>query len=279
MSVFESQIPKPVPAIKREHDLNRRLERSAAFDWLRAGWSDFKSVNMEASLLYGVVVFLVSVVIVGGLFLLKLDYVLFPALSGFVIMGPALASGLYVKSKRIAQNEPVSIIDMLLVKSGSKGQTLFLGVLLSLLIMLWIRVAVLLYALFFGVKPFVNIAELPVIFFTTVDGLLLLVIGTLFGGLFAAFAFAISAFSFPILLNESSDAFSAAGASMVLVWNNLPVMLTWGAIVMCLSAVSLLTGFVALIVVYPVLGHATWHAYVAIRGEPGTPVVGPAIPD
>ena len=93
----------------------------------------------------------------------------------------------------------------------------------------------------------------------------MLLVGGAVGGLFAAFSFAISAFSIPMLLNERVDALTAMGTSMALVWNNCPVMLTWGAIVLGLFLLSLATGLVGLIVVFPVLGHGTWHAYRAIR--------------
>ena len=67
-----------------------------------------------------------------------------------------------------------------------------------------------------------------------------------------------------MLLDERRDALTAMGTSMALFWNNLPVMLTWGAIVLGLFLVSLATGLVGLIVVFPLLGHGTWHAYRAI---------------
>ena len=72
-----------------------------------------------------------------------------------------------------------------------------------------------------------------------------------------------------MMLEERTDALTAMGISMSLVWNNLPVMLVWGAIVVGLFAVSVLTGFVGLIVVFPLLGHATWHAYRALRSGAG----------
>ena len=96
-------------------------------------------------------------------------------------------------------------------------------------------------------------------------GLSLIVVGTLVGGLFAAFSLAISAFSVPMMLSERVDAFTAMGTSMALVWNNLPVMLTWGALVLGLTLLGIVTGLVGLIVVFPVLGHGTWHAYLAMR--------------
>src|SRR5699024_8783312 len=140
--------------------------------------------------------------------------------------------------------------------------------LLLSLFMLWIRAAVLIYALFFGVSAFPGVDELvPMLLFTPI-GWSILLVGCLVGALFAAFAFAISVFSVPMLLKEETDALSAMGISMALVWNNLPVMLAWGAIVSVLIAVSVLTGFLALIVIFPLLGHGTWHAYRAIRVPP-----------
>ena len=93
----------------------------------------------------------------------------------------------------------------------------------------------------------------------------MLVTGTVVGGVFAAFSFAISAFSVPMLLDERTDAFTAMGTSISIVWNNRPVLIAWGAIVLLLTAIGLLTAMVGLIIVFPLLGHATWHAYKAMK--------------
>ena len=87
------------------------------------------------------------------------------------------------------------------------------------------------------------------------------------GALFAAFAFAISVFAVPMLLEEQTDALSALGISMAMVWNNLAVMMAWGAIVLVLFVLSVATGFIGVVLVFPILGHATWHAYQAVRGD------------
>jgi uncharacterized membrane protein len=93
------------------------------------------------------------------------------------------------------------------------------------------------------------------------------VVGSLIGGIFAAFSFAISVFAVPALLDQRTDALTAMGSSMAIVWNNRPVMLVWGAIVVVLFAVSVASALIGLILVFPLLGHATWHAYVAMRPE------------
>jgi uncharacterized membrane protein len=131
--------------------------------------------------------------------------------------------------------------------------------------LLWMRAAVIIYALFFGLRPFPGLDHIAPMLFTTPEGWAMLVVGSAVGGLFAAFSFAISAFSIPMLLDEKIDAHTAMGSSMALVWNNLRVMLVWAAIVLVLFLFSLMTGLIGMIVVYPLLGHGTWHAYRAMR--------------
>ena len=258
-----------LPPIVPPQDAGRpRYHREAgpgdAFRWLAAGWRDLLR-NPLTSLLYGVLVFLVSVVVIVGLYALALDYVLFPALAGFVVVGPILAVGLYEKSRRIARREPCALADMLRAGPAAGGQLLFVGVLLLVLVLLWMRAAVLLYALFFGVRGFPGTDQLVASLFTTSHGWGLLVVGTLVGGVFAAFAFAVSVFAIPMLLDRRVDAFSAMGTSMALAWHNFPVMVTWGTIVLLLTGLGLAAGLVGLVLVFPLLGHATWHAWVAMR--------------
>ncbi|HVK90304.1 MAG TPA: DUF2189 domain-containing protein, partial [Mycoplana sp.] len=217
------------------------------------------------SLVYGLAVFAVSAVIVWGLFRLGLDYILFPALAGFMVMGPLLAIGLYQKSRAIEHGEPISLSRMIFVKAASGGQVWYTGAILSLLMLLWMRAAVIIYALFFGYRPFPGFHEVAAMLLGTPIGWAMLLVGTVVGGLFAAFSFAISAFAIPMLLDERVDAFTAMGTSISMVFRNLPVMLAWGAIVLCLFLVALPTGLLGLIVDFPLLGHATWHSYRAIK--------------
>src|SRR5690606_20297868 len=160
---------------------------------------------------------------------------------------------------------PWLVLPVLAPRPSSCGQILLIGALLCGLLLLWMRAAVIVYALFFGVRAFPGIDHIVPMLFTTTTGLAMLIVGTLIGGLFAAFSFAISAFSIPMMLDRRLDALTAMGTSWALVWNNLPVMLVWGALVLGLFALSLLTGLLGLIVVFPLLGHATWHAWRAVR--------------
>ncbi|MDH6257583.1 DUF2189 domain-containing protein [Bradyrhizobium sp. BR13661] len=257
-------IPAVVPPLPRDNGWQRHCAPTTAFRWLAAGWDDFRERPL-ASLFYGVLVFLISAGIVTGLFAFGQDSVLFPALAGFVVVGPIVAIGLYEKSRRLAAGEPISLISMIFVRPASGGQLLFTGILLCTLMLLWMRTAVIIYALFFGLRPFPGLRHVTTMLLTTPTGWAMLIVGTAIGGLFAAFSFAISAFSIPMLLEERIDALTAMASSLALVWNNLPVMLTWGAIVLALVLLGVMTGLVGLIVVFPVLGHGTWHAWLAFR--------------
>jgi uncharacterized membrane protein len=259
-----TMIPSVAPPIPTPNRWARPLTSADPFKWLAQGWRDF-TTQTDISVVYGVVVFLISAALVGGLIALGRDYILFPAFAGFMVVGPILAVGLYEKSRRIEAGKPVSWRNIFFVKPRSGGQIMFTGVLLCLLMMLWIRAAVLIYALFFGLLPFPGLDRIAPMLFMTEVGWAMLIVGTAVGGLFAAFSFAISAFSVPMLLNEQTDALTAMGSSMALVWNNLRVLLIWAAIVLVLFLFSLATGMLGLIVIYPLLGHASWHAYRAVQ--------------
>lgn len=259
-----STIPALLPPLPIQQTWKKNIAPAAAFGWLAAGWRDF-STNPLASISYGIFVYLVSIGTVVGLFAFGWDYILFPAVAGFMVVGPVLAIGLYEKSRLLAAGKFVSLSRMIFVRPTSGGQILFAGVLLLLLTLLWMRAAVLIYALFLGLRPFPGLALIAAMLVTTQTGWAMLVVGGAVGGLFAAFAFAISAFAVPMLLNERVDALTAMGTSMALVWHNLSVMLTWAAIMLALIAIGLVTGLLGMIVVFPVLGHGSWHAYRAMR--------------
>jgi uncharacterized membrane protein len=261
-------LPSVLPPLQTRNRWARSLSTSDPFKWLSQGWRDFTR-EPAMSIVYGLIVFAISAVFVGVLVSSGRDYILFPAFAGFMVVGPILAVGLYEKSRRIEEGLPLRWANIFFVKPRSGGQILFTGVLLCLLMMVWMRAAVLIYALFFGLVPFPGLDHITTMLFATDVGWAMLVVGTAVGGLFAAFSFAISAFSIPMLVNEPIDALTAMGSSMALVWNNLRVLLVWAVIVLALFLVSLVTCMVGLIVIYPLLGHATWHAYRAVRPEAG----------
>ena len=258
------KIPVTVPPLPKAVDRNRHLLPSEAFTWFAQGWHDLWTVPFP-SLVYGAGVAIISLAIAAGILFYRLDFALFPALAGFLVVGPALATGLYVKSRRLSKGSPVTLASMLVPERGTSQHVLFVGAVLLGLMLLWMRAAVLLYALFFGWKPFPGMDHILPMLFGTPIGVAMLAVGVAIGGIFAAFAFAISVFSIPMVLDKKFDAFTAMGTSMSIVWNNLPVMLLWGAIVLSLTVIALLSGMIGFVIIFPLLGHATWHAYTTMR--------------
>ncbi|MFV0491914.1 MAG: DUF2189 domain-containing protein [Pseudorhodobacter sp.] len=261
---------EPLPTVAKRHrpesPYAQHLPAGAALGWLGAGWRDLRT-DPVPSLIYGLVLTLISYLVLYVFYRTNLLYLALPAISGFLIIGPFFAIGLYEKTRRQAEGERATIFDMIAVRPASGAQLAFAGLLLCLLILFWIRAADLLYALFFGLHPFPGAGDALSNVFTTFRGWGLIVTGTLVGGLFAAFAFAISVFSVPMLLSRRMDALTAMGTSFAMTVQNLAPMLLWGAIVTAGLMISAVTLLIGLIVIFPVLGHGTWHAYRAIMPD------------
>lgn len=250
-----------------EEQYGRDLPLSAPVQWLKAGVADTMT-SPVSSLAYGLAVFSISVAFIAALYQFDISYVLLPSIAGFMVIGPMMAVGLYGKSRLIeAGARRVSISEMMMVRAQSPWQILFVGVFLLLVMLFWLRTAILLYALFYGLHPFVGLTETIDTLFFTPRGNTLLLVGTGIGAVLAAFSFSISAFSIPMLMHERKDTIIGMVISLVIAWTNKPVVLVWGAMVLGLFLLCVATGFIGLIVIFPILGHATWHAYRAMRRQ------------
>lgn len=250
----------------RDPKLQRHLPLFEGLRWLKAGWRDFW-IRPAASVAYGGGIFVLSVLFVWTLVAFGRDYILFPSLAGFMIVAPFLAVGLYEKSRAIEKGGEIGFGAMLRVRPSAGAQVFFTGLLLCLLMLLWNRAAVLLWALFFGVSAFPGLEGVVPVLFGTLYGWAMLLVGSAIGGLFASFSFAISVFAVPMLLDRRVDALTAMGTSMKLVWNNLPTMVMWGGMMLALFVLCVATGLIGMIVIFPLLGHATWHAYRSVVRE------------
>jgi uncharacterized membrane protein len=247
--------PRPPPAAFARH-----LPARAAFRWLAAGWADFRAAP-GASLAYGLFLLVLSLAVLAALYAAGLLYLALPAVAGFLIVGPFLALGLYARSRARMDGRELGLAEMILARPASGAQLAYAGLMLGLLVLFWLRAADLLYALFFGLAPFPGAEEAFANVLTTPRGWALIGVGSAVGGLFAAFAFAISLFAIPMLLAERRDALTAMGMSFAMTVQNLRPTLAWAAIVAAGLALSAATGLLGLVVVFPVLGYGTWHAW------------------
>jgi len=253
MAVTESGAGHSLPPI-------RQLELDRPWAWLAAGWQDLWRAP-GISLTYGAIFTAVSFAITAGVFFVGLEYLLFPLAAGFMLVGPMLAVGLYETSRRLETGQPVSLVAALFVATRSPMRLGFLGIALMAILLVWMRAATLLFALFLGTTQFPPMAEIIPTLLLTTQGVALLVVGTGCGALLAAAVFAISVISVPLLMERDVDFMTAIVTSVLAVLRNPKPMLLWAWLVALLTACGLVTLFLGLIVTFPLVGHATWHAY------------------
>ena len=231
----------------------RKVRADAPWVWLARGWADMSSVP-ALSLSYGIAFFVISLSLIVALFQFELGALVPVMAAGFLLVGPMLAVGMYEASRRIEAGLPVRLADVAFVSTRSPTQLAFLGAMLMGAMLIWVRIASLLFALFFGSQ------DMPALLLTP-HGLGLLVVGTAVGGLLALVCFAISVVSVPMLMARDVDAVTAVLTSIETVRRNFWPMMIWGWIIAFFTAVGIATFLLGLIVVFPLLGHATWHAY------------------
>ena len=236
------------------------LASDAPWRWLAAGWRDLlKAPGISIS--YGLAFAAVSAGIVYGLVAVDMMYLLLPLAAGFMLVGPMLAVGLYETSRVLEEGGYPTLFQAALVKTASPTQLAYMGALLTIMVLIWVRAATLIYALFFGLRAYPGLQESVDLLFFTADGLAMLAVGSVIGGAIAAVVFAISAFSVPMLMVKDVDIVTAMAASVRAVLRNPGACFVWGWLITMLTAVGIVTFFVGLIVIFPLIGHATWHAY------------------
>ncbi|MDQ2070789.1 DUF2189 domain-containing protein [Natronospira bacteriovora] len=236
--------------------------------WLAAGWKDLRQAS-GPSVAYGAIWVLISLVLVGGLWLAGQGSWLLPLFAGFMLMGPIVAVGLYDMSQRLARGETPDLRAALLAWRANATQIFLMGLMLMIFLLAWIRFATLLFALFFGTSiPTVEAGQVYSELLLSAPGLGMIVVGSLIGMVLAFAAFALSVVSIPRLIDEpETSVLEAAIISLSVVQKNLAPMLLWGVILSGVTFLGLALGIIGLAVTLPLLGHASWHAYRDLVSE------------
>jgi uncharacterized membrane protein len=244
----------------------RRVDPAASLQWLRLALTDLRQA-WPVSLAYGVLFAGLGWMLVTHGWSDRHFAIAFT--SGFLMLAPLLAICFYAISHAIERNESVASLsrpfDILRHNGWSIG---LFAIMLAMLFSLWERVTAIMVALTLKADVYAGDS------FSYTESILrdpnhLPVVLAFFavGGVFALFAFVLSAVSLPMIVDRRADPVTALLTSLATVRRNPLAMLIWAAIIAGLTGLGFLTGFIGLIVIFPLLGHATWHAYRALVAE------------
>ncbi|WP_353216050.1 DUF2189 domain-containing protein [Sandarakinorhabdus sp.] len=242
---------------------------------LAAGWQDFRAES-------GFGLFFGGIYLVSGWFLTWVTLVrgdvawLVPAAAGFPLLAPFCAVGLYEISRRRAARLPLSWGAVLgALRGRGDEQILSVGVILFVGFGFWLMIGHGIFAVFLAES---GIGSESLALFDTTAGWLMLVVGSSVGAAIAFFFYAMTVISLPMLVDRNVDFLTAIFTSFSAIKANQVVMTAWAAIVAASLTAALLPAFLGLLVVLPVLGHATWHLYrIVVLPEPAPVLVSPPV--
>lgn len=235
----------------------------APWDWLSRGWNDVVAEPL-VSIVYGLIFAVAAWIMTFGLAQLEAESFI-PALAGgFLLLGPLFAAGLYEIARRREKGEPVSAFGAFAIGSGAYSRLALFGIVLFLAFFVWVLAAFVLLTLFLGTSAVPAPSELVHTLLFTNAGLGLLITGTIVGALIAAAVFCISTVAAPLLLDRDIDIVSAIVTSVRAVSTNPGPTLLWAVLIAGFMILGVATLFVGLVVAFPLLGYATWHAYRAL---------------
>jgi uncharacterized membrane protein len=251
------------PARELVPPVTRRLTMTDLRTALRKGWEDLAAMRsdvMFACMLYP----LMGAVLLGLAAQGSMTHLLFPVLSGFALVGPVAALGLYELSRRREAGMEVSWAAMFdVLRSPRFPRIVGLALFNAVIFMVWLLLADRIHAATLWTDRVLSLGALLTEAVSTPAGWVMMLLGTGVGFLLALVVLAVSVVSFPLLLDRDVSLPVAVTTSVRVAWENPVVIAAWGLIVAGLLVVGILPALIGLVVVLPVLGHATWHLYRA----------------
>jgi uncharacterized membrane protein len=229
----------------------RELSPWAPFRWIRLGVADLIRAPQQ-SLAYGLTV----AILIGTVSLLAWfrgsQWIMFAMIGGFVFIAPLACIGLYAISAQLERGqEPVLARSLRAAFKRHIGNEAIFALVLLIVFLVWARAAVM-------VTVFFPTDGEP----TTAQLLGYLAFGSSIGAVFAAVTFSASAFSLPMIMHRNVDSVTAVVTSVNAVLRNKRAMIIWLFLIVLSLVIGVLTAFVGLIIIVPVIGYAAWHGYL-----------------
>jgi len=229
----------------------RKLSLFAPFRWIRLGVADLIQAPQQ-SMVYGLAV----AVLIGAVSLVAWfrgsQWIMFGMLGGFVFLAPLVCVGLYAISAQLERGQqPVLARSLRAAFRRHIGNEAVFALALLVIFLVWSRAAVIVTAVMYPTDGNPTTAEL----------VSFLAFGSGVGAIFAAVTFSASAFSLPMIMHRDVDSVTAIVTSVNAVLRNKGAMIVWLALIIFGLVLGVVTAFVGLIVIIPVIGYATWHGY------------------
>ncbi|UTP40836.1 DUF2189 domain-containing protein [Phenylobacterium sp. LH3H17] len=243
----------------------RTVALTEPFGWLADGWRDLMKAPGPL-LFYGLCIAIASLALCYGVYVTNGAFWVMALTAGFVIIAPVLAMGPYEAGRRLDQGERPRLGQILFVRSAFRQDVAYLSLLLVLIYFFWGRVAQIVYGLS-TYQIHRDVDSLIAFAIGSSDGRSMLLAGTVTGGILAFAAYSLVVVSAPMLLNPNSNVFAAVATSVRAVNANFFPLLLWAVIITALLLLSAATGFLALVVIFPWLGLASWRAYRSLTDD------------
>lgn len=239
-----------------------QLDMSSPNKWIKAGWNDIKTTPV-ASLAYGTVFAALGMLLVYAYS--SSSHMVFAITTGFLLLGPFLAVGLYAISRN-SQDQAKCETKMSFFKGiksgcGNPDCIAMYALLLGIITMAWVRLSAILAALFFNSALLTShdMSVMELLYSENSIGFLTMYVTI--GAIIALFVFSISAISIPMIMDKEMDCITTSITSFKAVMKNKMPMLYWALLIVLFTAIGMVTLGIGLIVTMPLIGHATWHAY------------------
>lgn len=235
----------------------RKVEPQRPFVWLQRGWADFKKAALP-SLIYGgwAAAFGFALLMVAW----RSTYLVPALVGGFLLVAPFVAIVFYALSQQIEQGRRVDGAEAVFAWRRNSESIALWGLVLTLALILWERIAAILFALSYGGEV-TDLRMLMADIFLSGKYLPLLLVYFAVGGIFAFTVFVFGVVTAPMLLDRDVDVVTAALTSLRACLANPRAILVWAALIAVLTALGFATAMIGMAIIFPVLGHASWHAY------------------
>lgn len=234
----------------------RRVPMRQPIEWLDRGWDDLKQIGLPG-LAHGALI-----AILGGVLLMLGSthlYLTAAAVTGYLLVGPVMTTGACELARRLAAHEPLGFDESLQALTRNPGGLTHFGAVLAVIAVAWFALSAILWESVFAT----SVPSLAVVLWggpARVSAAQILGY-VICGGVLATIVFAVSVVAVPLIIDRRASASEAMRTSLRAALNNLPAMLVWAFLIVGLTVIAFVTLLVGMVVVAPLLGYATWHAY------------------